>query len=137
MTKQAESRHKTEFVDQCRGLGAYARRVEDQFQVGVLDMIVAFSGLPVCFLEGKKVDHITFGPTERQWIEGERIMSLKGGHSLALLVAWGPDNEFYVCEWARVASLKKAYYEQGNKNHASILYNYLRVRSSAGRPPHR
>jgi hypothetical protein len=124
-----ESECKTKFIKNCRKIGAYARRIEDQFAVGVLDMIVVFEEYPVCFLEGKVVEHQSFGPTERQYVEGCKILSLEGGHSIPLLVAWDKQGGFYIHEWTRKANITDSYSEQG-KNDAAILRNFLYKRNS-------
>jgi hypothetical protein len=123
-----ESQRKTQFIARCRKMGAYARRVEDQYGVGVLDMVVAFSGLPVAFLEGKVVEHQAFAPTERQFIEGNRIIALEGGHAVPLLVAWGVDSGFHIHEWARKGAIKTSFTAGDGIDDAHALRNYLEQR---------
>jgi hypothetical protein len=115
-------------------MGAYARRVEDQYGVGVLDMVVAFSGLPVAFLEGKVVEHRLFQPTERQFIEGNRIIALEGGHSIPLLVAWDPLGGFFIHPWARTALIQNSFRGEDNTDDATTLKHYLEALQSGAIP---
>ena len=60
-----ESKYKSELVDDCHRLGAYARRHEDRYAIGLLDLAIKFPGHPHLLAEGKLVEHQTFAPTLR------------------------------------------------------------------------
>ncbi len=67
-----ESNHKTKLVKDLRLAGWYARRIEDQYAVGIGDMIVGIPFGPTVMVEAKMVAHQSFGPTPRQMIELDR-----------------------------------------------------------------
>jgi hypothetical protein len=97
-----ESKFKTALVDECRELGAYARRHEDRFALGLLDMSIKFPGYPHLMAEGKLVHHQKFAPTLRQWVEGENYQAAGG---LCCLIGFDPKTKLmYVHRWAKEAS---------------------------------
>jgi len=54
--------------------GHYARRIEDQFAVGVLDIITVFKiDEKIWFIEAKIINGNYFGMTERQYVEAQRL----------------------------------------------------------------
>lgn len=70
---KTESELKTDFVKKLKATGVwYARRLEDQYAVGLPDMIVGIPFGPTLLIEAKRVEHQSFGPTERQLIELQR-----------------------------------------------------------------
>lgn len=96
-----ESWYKTDLVGKLKKAGCYARRVEDQFAVGTLDMIFVIPNMPTLFAEGKVIKHMFIEPSERQWIEGTRIMSASNGlNALPMLVGW-KYGVLHVASWAR------------------------------------
>lgn len=125
MTDEAE--HKTKLVAQCKRVGAYSRRFEDRYGVGILDVLVIFPGHPVCFIEGKIIRGRNFGPTERQWIEGNRVLAVKGGHAIPILVGWTEDSGLmYVGEWTKILPTKACIYQLKGDDYAATLWRYLR-----------
>ncbi len=70
-----ESKAKTKLVKEAKKEGMYARRIEDQYGVGILDMVFVPKAIPkvVFFAEGKLVDNGNFKPTPRQWVEITRV----------------------------------------------------------------
>ena len=48
-----EADRKRELVRAVKAIGGHARRIEDSWAVGVLDMIIKLPGVPVVFAEGK------------------------------------------------------------------------------------
>jgi hypothetical protein len=65
----SESFVKRNIVKTVRAEGGYARRIEDQFSVGMPDLVLIPLGCPVIWAEVKLVPGNTFGPTPRQLIE--------------------------------------------------------------------
>jgi hypothetical protein len=120
-----ESDLKTKLVAQCKKAGAYARRFEDRYGVGILDTLVIFDSLPVCFIEAKIIHSREFGPTERQWIEGNRILKLKGGHAFPVLVGWNEDKLMYVGEWARKMPVKACICQLKGDDYAKTLWRFV------------
>jgi len=81
---------KRAMVASVREAGGYARRIEDQFGVGVYDLILIPYGLPVFMTEVKMIRKSTFGPSMRQHVELERIRHVgqPNGHVFPLLVGY-------------------------------------------------
>jgi hypothetical protein len=95
-----EADHKRKLVAEVNGLrGGWARRVEDRWAVGVLDLIIKLPTQLIVFAEGKLVDGNVFGPTERQWVEGERI---RAAGLDVVLIGWR-DGITYVSPWVKQA----------------------------------
>ena len=67
-----ESNHKTKLVKALKERGWYARRIEDQYAVGIPDILVGVPFGPTLMVEAKMVPHQSFGPTPRQMIELQR-----------------------------------------------------------------
>ena len=97
MTLEADV--KRTMVKSVRDSGGYARRIEDQFGVGIYDVILIPFGLPVFMAEVKIIRKATFGPTLRQHVELERIryVGQPHGHVLPLLIGF-KDGVYYFSE---------------------------------------
>jgi hypothetical protein len=81
-----EADHKRKLVAEVNAFrGGWARRVEDRWAVGVLDLIIKLPGVPIVFAEGKLIKGHKFGPTERQFIEGEKLQE---ADLKAILIGW-------------------------------------------------
>lgn len=72
-SRSNESEVKRLMVKSVKDAGGYARRIEDQYGVGIFDLILIPGGLPAFFAEAKIIRGNSFGPTERQFIELMRI----------------------------------------------------------------
>jgi hypothetical protein len=121
--KTEESELKTKLVQQCRERGWYARRIEDQFAVGILDVTVAISWRPVLFIEAKVTDGLKFSPTERQYIEGLQI-NKANSCAIAILVGWR-DKVMYVDDWYREVFITKAFAQPKGLNYAETLEEWF------------
>lgn len=82
MTK-LEAEYKKKIVDAFLGEGGYATRVEDQYRVGLLDLILILPSTGTVLAEAKRFEGTFFEPSPRQWIEMTRIDS---GGGTALLI---------------------------------------------------
>jgi len=83
-------------VDSIKAAGGYARRVEDQFAVGTLDLILIHGGYTV-LAEAKRYKGNHFEPTARQHVEMMRI-DAAGGKAILIgvepgLVSFSPTTE--------------------------------------------
>jgi hypothetical protein len=125
-----ESQLKSELVRQCKAMGWYARRIEDGYGVGILDVIIVPSKHPTLFVEGKVTDGIKFAPTERQYIEGMRIIQA-AGQALPILVGWRQET-MYIANWGSEAFITKAYRQPDRMNYAQTIKEWL-----DGRQEHR
>jgi hypothetical protein len=65
----------------------------------VLDLIIKLPTQLIVFAEGKVVDGNIFGPSERQWVEGERI---RAAGLDVVLIGWR-DGITYVSPWVKQA----------------------------------
>jgi hypothetical protein len=81
-----ESDVKRKIVDAIRAEGGYARRIEDQFSVGMPDLILIPRACPVVWAEVKIVDGNVFGPTPRQLIELEKLQ--RSPYSVPMVIGW-------------------------------------------------
>jgi len=70
--------------------GGYARRIEDQYGVGIFDVILIPYNLPVFMAEVKMVKDNLFGPTERQFVELVRIENVGAvdKHVIPVMIGW-------------------------------------------------
>jgi len=119
-----ESKHKSELVDDCKHLGAYARRHEDRYAIGLLDLAIKFPGHPHLLAEGKIVEHQTFAPTKRQYEEGARYIRAGG---LCALIGWDLKTKaMFIHPWAKTA-LKKDCFPPGGgyKSYGATLKDWL------------
>lgn len=96
-----EAEVKRKMVASVKEGGGYARRIEDQYGVGIYDLIIIPFGLPVFMTEVKVIRGAMFGPTLRQHLELERIkhVGFMTGYVLPLLIGWR-DGVYYFSELA-------------------------------------
>lgn len=121
-----ESEFKTDLVNQCRKLGAYARRLEDRYAIGLLDLTIKFPDLPHLFAEGKVVPHQAFGPTKRQFEEGRRYIAAGG---VCALLGWDKaTGRLFIHPWAEQAHKADAWPSGGSfrPNNAEALREWLK-----------
>jgi hypothetical protein len=118
-----ESRYKAELVSDCKELGAYARRHEDKYALGLLDMSIKFPGHPHLLAEGKLAHYQKFAPTLRQWVEGNNYQAAGG---LCCLIGWDPKTKLmFIHEWAREASKGGSWPPGGGEPCAQTLKDWL------------
>ena len=81
---------KRAMVKSMKESGGYGRRIEDQYGVGIFDLILIPFGYPVFMTEVKMIRGATFGPTLRQHVELERIRYVghPNGHVFPLLIGY-------------------------------------------------
>lgn len=114
-----ESDLKRELVRQCKVAGYYARRIEDQYGVGILDIVVVPTDYVTLFIEAKVTDGMKFGPTERQYVEGQRILAAKGA-AMPILVGWR-QKIMYVADWGREAFITRAFKQPEGVDYAGTI----------------
>lgn len=125
-----ESKLKTELISECRKLGAYARRHEDRYAIGLLDLTIKFPGHPHLLAEGKIVLHQSFAPTPRQYEEGARYIAAGG---LCCLIGWDKATKaIFIHEWAKVANKAASFTPASgsSKAHAQTLLEWLTWRTT-------
>jgi hypothetical protein len=69
MSKKLENAHKSDMVAAIRKAGGYARRIEDQYGVGILDLILCMPSTGIVIAEAKIFDGHVFQPRGRQYLE--------------------------------------------------------------------
>jgi hypothetical protein len=119
-----ESEWKANLVDGCRRLGAYARRHEDRYALGLLDLAIKFPGYPHVLVEAKLIKHQAFAPTLRQWKEGNDYEAAGG---LCALIGWDIKTKaMFIHRWARTASKEESWPPGGSyKDDAETLREWL------------
>jgi hypothetical protein len=129
-----ESKFKTALVVGCIERGAYARRHEDRYAIGLLDMAIKFPEHPYILAEGKLVQHQSFAPTPAQYEEGKKFIRAGG---ICALIGWDPaTKQMYIHEWAKTAK-KATAFTAHNGGDAQMLEAWLEWRkniSSGNRP---
>lgn len=83
MIESLESAYKVKMVKAIKDAGGYARRIEDQYGVGILDMILCLPTTGMICAEAKRFKGNFFKPSPRQYVEMERI---NNGGGLSLLI---------------------------------------------------
>jgi hypothetical protein len=119
-----ESILKTELVKQCKARGWYARRIEDGYGVGILDITIVPTGYPTLFVEGKVTDGLKFAPSERQYVEGIRVIEAKG-IAFPVLIGWR-SQVMYIADWGREAFITKAFKQPSGANYVGTIEEWLR-----------
>jgi len=117
----SEADYKRKLVAEVKALGGQARRVEDRFGVGVLDLTIKLPEHPVILAEGKLIHGNLFGPTERQFEEGEKWIKAGVG---VVLIGW-QFGVMYVSPWIEKADYRHCFTRAGLSD-AEILREYLR-----------
>jgi hypothetical protein len=120
-----ESTLKAKLVTECKKLGAYARRHEDRYALGLLDLAIKFPGHPHLLAEGKIVEWQSFGPTPRQYEEGKQYTAAGG---LCCLIGWTKfDKKMYVAAWGKSAKKETSFHSEIG-NQAEQLLEWLATR---------
>jgi hypothetical protein len=104
----SETGIKNLMVRSVRNAGGYARRIEDQFLVGMPDTIMIPKGCPVFFAEVKIVKGQQLAPSPRQHVEMTRIKAAGGDHGIPILIGW-KDDIYYFHETAEKAPLTSCF----------------------------
>lgn len=122
-----ESKLKRELVGACQAMGAYARRLEDRYAIGLLDLDIKFPGFPHFKAEGKIIEHQKFQPTLRQYEEGKRYIAAGG---VCCLIGWDKKTKvMFIHDWAQWALKEDSFPPGGGfKPHAETLRDWLEWR---------
>jgi hypothetical protein len=78
MAPKLESFYKTQMVKEVKKAGGYGRRIEDQYGVGILDLVFKLPDTEVIFAEAKRFTGHQFALSPRQWEEGRRVVAAGG-----------------------------------------------------------
>ena len=119
-----EADRKRELVKAIKALGGHARRIEDSWAVGVLDLIIKLPGVPLIFAEGKIIKGNLFGPTPAQFAEGEKW--IRAGVD-AVLIGWEA-KWMHISPWVKQADKRECW--RGSIGDAESLLEYLKVQNA-------
>lgn len=92
---------KRDMVAKMKDEGGYARRLEDQYAVGLPDMVMIPKGGPVFFVEVKIIRAQHYGATPRQFEELKRIAAADGflKHAIPAVIGYGGNTKrLYISE---------------------------------------
>ena len=101
-----ESDYKRRLVAEINRLpGGRARRIEDRFAVGVLDLILKLPDLPMILAEGKLVDGFLFAPTGAQYVEGKKWQD---AGVECLLLGW-KQGQLFISPWVEKSDCRRCF----------------------------
>ena len=120
-----EADRKRELVKAVKRLGGQARRLEDRWAVGLLDLVIKLPGQPFIWAEGKLIDGNLFAPTGAQYEEGKKW--IKAGTGVVLL-GW-QDSLMFISPWVKKAD-KRECWTSGKGSDADSLLEYLKVKNA-------
>lgn len=98
-----------------------ARRLEDRYGVGVLDLIIKLPGVPTFWAEGKVIKHNAFGPTTIQFEEGQRWLA---AGMRVILIGWH-HGAIYLSPWKEEADRRDCFGAVG-VDHVKTLMEFMR-----------
>lgn len=95
-----ESKRKTLLKTDLKSRGHYARRIEDQYGVGILDMIIVPKGMHnTFFMEAKIITGNYFGMTDRQYIEAVKLNKTRNDSAIPVLAGYKEsEKKWYLSE---------------------------------------
>ena len=118
----SESDYKRRLVAEINRIpGARARRIEDRYATGVLDLVIALPGSPAFWAEGKVIKANMFSPTPIQFEEGQKW--LEAGVRV-ILIGWH-HGAIYLSRWAREADRRECFGAVG-VDHVKTLQDFMR-----------
>ena len=105
-TVKSEADHKHELVAAINLLpGGRARRIEDRYATGVLDLIIKLPDRPLVLAEAKLVDGNLFAPTGAQFEEGKKWQAAGVN---CLLLGW-KGGQLYISHWVEKAHVNDCF----------------------------
>jgi hypothetical protein len=90
-----EAYYKGEIVKAIQAAGGYARRIEDQFAVGIPDLLLKLPVTEMTLAEVKRFNGNFFALSPRQYVEGQRIV--KAGGFFATVGIDMRDERTFIC----------------------------------------
>ena len=96
---------KRRLVSEVKMLGGAARRIEDRFAVGVLDMIIKLPERDLIWAEGKLINGYLFAPTEAQYVEGKQWQD---AGVKCVLLGWKL-GQLFIAPWVEVADCRQCF----------------------------
>ena len=118
---KSEADHKRELVGQINYLGGRARRIEDRYGTGILDMMIKLPDIPMVLAEAKLIDGNQFAPKGAQFEEGKRWEAAK---VKCVLIGW-KKGQMFLSAWVEKAHIVDCFTAPGLSD-AQALMEYLR-----------
>jgi hypothetical protein len=119
---KSEAAYKTELVDGINQLpGARARRVEDRWAVGVLDLNIKPPGRSFIMAEGKLIHGYQFSPSEAQYVEG---LKWQTADVECVLIGWKA-GQMFLSPWVEKADCRECFTDPGLA-YAPALMEFLK-----------
>ena len=119
---KSEADHKRELVAAINALpGGRARRIEDRYGTGILDLIIKLPEIPMVLAEGKLVVNNLFMPTSAQYEEGKKWQAAGVN---CLLLGW-KRGDLFISHWVRQADFRDCF-SLADKTASEVLIEYLR-----------
>ena len=118
---KSEADHKRELVAAINALpGGRARRIEDRYGTGILDLIIKLPGRPLVLAEAKLIDGLQFAPTGAQYEEGKKWQAAGVN---CLLLGW-KHKILYISHWVEKAHIDDCFTDS-SLDDAQALMEYL------------
>ena len=118
---KSEADHKRELVAAINRLpGGRARRIEDRYGTGILDLILKLPEIPLVMGEAKLIDGNLFAPTGAQFEEGKRWEAAK---IECVLIGW-KGNQMFLSPWVEKAHIDNCFVAP-SVDEAQALMEYL------------
>lgn len=120
-----ETKLKNKLIEEIKKEGGYARRIEDQFAVGMPDMVVCYHSTGLVLLEVKVAATIktAYGATPRQAIEIKRIV--QAGGKAALLGILTDYTEMALSPGLTATRIDREERRRGGETFERLLKRYL------------
>ena len=118
---KSEADHKRELVAAINALpGGRARRIEDRYGTGILDLIIKLPDIPLVMAEAKLINGNFFAPTGAQYIEGKKWEAAK---IECVLIGW-KKGQIFLSPWVEKAHIDDCFTAPG-MDEAQALMEYL------------
>ena len=118
---KSEADHKRELVAEINRLpGGRARRIEDRYGTGILDLIIKLPEIPLVMAEAKLIDGFQFIPTGAQFEEGKRW---EAAGVRCILIGW-KGSQMFLSPWVEKADCRQCC-TGPNITDAQLLMEYL------------
>ena len=115
---KSEADHKRELVAAINQLpGGRARRIEDRYGTGILDLIIKMPHRPLVLAEAKLIDGLQFTPTGAQYEEGKKWQAAGVN---CLLLGW-KHGQLYISHWVEKAHVNDCFTGHGMTDVEALL----------------
>ena len=117
---KSEADHKHDLVAEIKRLGGQARRIEDRYGTGILDLIIKLPEIPLVLAEAKLIDGNQFAPTGAQFEEGKRW---EAAGVRCVLIGW-KRGQMFISPWVEKVHIDGCFTDSSLSD-AQALMEYL------------